>query len=40
VVHRANGCVEELGAIATTEVQPGDAIIIETPGGGGYSQPT
>jgi 5-oxoprolinase (ATP-hydrolysing) len=38
VVHRADGRTEVLGAIASTEVQPGDAIIIETPGGGGYGR--
>lgn len=35
-VRRANGRVEELGSTARTEMAPGDAFIIETPGGGGY----
>ncbi|WP_075792793.1 hydantoinase B/oxoprolinase family protein [Massilia putida] len=36
-VVRAGGGVEELGFVATTEVQPGDVFVIETPGGGGYA---
>ncbi len=35
-VIRANGSIEPLGATARTEVQAGDAIEIETPGGGGF----
>jgi len=35
-VKRAGGGVEELGACASTTMQPGDQFIIETPGGGGY----
>jgi 5-oxoprolinase (ATP-hydrolysing) len=35
-VRRADGIVEELGSTARTEVAPGDAFIIETPGGGGF----
>jgi len=34
---RAGGRVEELGFVATTDVQPGDVFVIETPGGGGYA---
>jgi 5-oxoprolinase (ATP-hydrolysing) len=33
---RADGRREILGSCATTEVQPGDSIVVETPGGGGY----
>ncbi|SDC13011.1 5-oxoprolinase (ATP-hydrolysing) [Massilia sp. PDC64] len=36
-VVRAGGRVEELGFVATTDVQPGDVFVIETPGGGGYA---
>ena len=34
-VVRADGRVELLGACAQVELEPGDAIEIETPGGGG-----
>ena len=37
-VRRADGRVEELAATAQVEMQPGDAFVIETPGGGGYSR--
>jgi 5-oxoprolinase (ATP-hydrolysing) len=37
-VERADGSVEELGATATVLVGPGDRILIETPGGGGYGK--
>ena len=33
---RADGRTEELAGIATTRVQAGDRIVLETPGGGGY----
>ena len=33
---RADGRVEELPNAAQTEVQPGDILTIETPGGGGF----
>jgi 5-oxoprolinase (ATP-hydrolysing) len=33
---RAGGQVEELGSCAKVEVEPGDSIIVETPGGGGF----
>jgi 5-oxoprolinase (ATP-hydrolysing) len=36
-VVRAGGRVEELGFVATTDVQAGDVFVIETPGGGGYA---
>ncbi len=35
-VLRNDGSREELGFVATTEVQPGDVFVIETPGGGGF----
>ncbi|MEK6592484.1 MAG: hydantoinase B/oxoprolinase family protein [Pseudomonadota bacterium] len=38
-VQRANGEIVELGACDRAEMQPGDAFIIETPGGGGYGTP-
>jgi 5-oxoprolinase (ATP-hydrolysing) len=33
---RADGRQEMLDSCATAEVQPGDSIVVETPGGGGY----
>lgn len=38
-VERAAGTIEELPGVAQTSVQPGDAVVIETPGGGGYGAP-
>ncbi|MDX1510550.1 MAG: hydantoinase B/oxoprolinase family protein [Nitriliruptorales bacterium] len=35
-IERADGGVEELGGDCQVEVAPGDAIVMETPGGGGY----
>jgi 5-oxoprolinase (ATP-hydrolysing) len=35
-VQRANGTREELGATGSAEMQPGDAFVILTPGGGGF----
>jgi 5-oxoprolinase (ATP-hydrolysing) len=35
-VERADGSVETLAGSAVAEMAPGDAFIIETPGGGGY----
>jgi 5-oxoprolinase (ATP-hydrolysing) len=35
-VERSDGRVEALGATAAVEMSPGDAFVIETPGGGGY----
>jgi 5-oxoprolinase (ATP-hydrolysing) len=37
-VERADGSVEELPATARVELEPGDAIVIETPGGGGFER--
>jgi 5-oxoprolinase (ATP-hydrolysing) len=38
-VQRRDGTIEELGSTATVEMNPGDAIAIATPGGGGYGTP-
>jgi 5-oxoprolinase (ATP-hydrolysing) len=35
-IERAGGAVEVLPACASASVEPGDAIVIETPGGGGF----
>lgn len=35
-VERASGACEPLPACAETEVDPGDVLVVETPGGGGY----
>jgi len=37
-VERADGRVEMLDHIGSTEMQPGDVFVIETPGGGGYGE--
>jgi 5-oxoprolinase (ATP-hydrolysing) len=37
---RADGRTEELGAIDGREVRPGDRLVLETPGGGGYGRAT
>ena len=37
-VIRANGAIEPLAATARAEVQSGDAVEIETPGGGGFGR--
>jgi 5-oxoprolinase (ATP-hydrolysing) len=36
---RRDGREEDLGGNATTDVDPGDVIVIETPGGGGFGAP-
>jgi 5-oxoprolinase (ATP-hydrolysing) len=38
-VERADGRVETLGYIGQADMQPGDVMVICTPGGGGYSVP-
>jgi 5-oxoprolinase (ATP-hydrolysing) len=38
-VERASGEVEELPGVAQTRVEPGDVLVVETPGGGGYGAP-
>jgi 5-oxoprolinase (ATP-hydrolysing) len=35
-VERADGSVEPLDATARIDMEPGDVLVIETPGGGGY----
>lgn len=35
-VERADGRIEVLGHIGSVDMAPGDAFVIETPGGGGY----
>ena len=37
-VERVDGTHEELPASASAEMQPGDAFVIQTPGGGGYGE--
>lgn len=37
-VRRAGGAMQELASTARAEMAPGDAFIIETPGGGGYGK--
>ena len=39
-VERADGSTAELAGCDSTEVEPGDTLVIETPGGGGYGTPT
>jgi 5-oxoprolinase (ATP-hydrolysing) len=38
-LERADGAVEDLGGSAQVELEPGDVLVIETPGGGGYGAP-
>jgi len=38
-VLRTDGRQEELGFVSSTDMQPGDVFVIETPGGGGYGAP-
>ena len=38
-VERDGGTVEELPGVAQTRMEPGDVLVIETPGGGGYGAP-
>jgi len=38
-VERANGEVETLDHIGSTQMQPGDMFVVETPGGGGFGPP-
>jgi 5-oxoprolinase (ATP-hydrolysing) len=39
-VVRANGAVEPLAALAQLAVGPGDVLVLETPGGGGWGPAT
>ena len=38
-IQRSNGRKERLGATGTSQLNAGDTLIIETPGGGGYGSP-
>jgi 5-oxoprolinase (ATP-hydrolysing) len=38
-VERAGGEVEELPGVAQIDVRPGDVLVVETPGGGGFGAP-
>jgi 5-oxoprolinase (ATP-hydrolysing) len=35
-IQRINGSTEHLGSCGQREVRPGDTIVVETPGGGGF----
>jgi len=39
-IERADGSVQALGGADRAELQPGDCVVIETPGGGGYGMPS
>jgi 5-oxoprolinase (ATP-hydrolysing) len=39
-VERADGTGTDLGASGSAGVGPGDVLVIETPGGGGYGRPS
>ncbi|MER5206893.1 hydantoinase B/oxoprolinase family protein [Streptomyces sp. NPDC002825] len=39
LVERADGTVEHLAGADTTDVGPGDVLVLRTPGGGGYGPP-
>ncbi|MFH8341700.1 hydantoinase B/oxoprolinase family protein [Streptomyces sp. AM6-12] len=39
-VERADGSVTDLGGNGSADVGPGDVLVIETPGGGGYGRPS
>jgi 5-oxoprolinase (ATP-hydrolysing) len=38
-IQRSEGGIEDLGSCGQREVRAGDAIVIETPGGGGFGAP-
>ena len=40
LVQQADGTLTELAGCDSTDLRPGDALVIETPGGGGYGEPT
>jgi N-methylhydantoinase B/oxoprolinase/acetone carboxylase alpha subunit len=37
-VEHKDGTVEELGSTASIQLESGDIVVIETPGGGGYGK--
>ena len=37
-VERSDGTIEQLGATAGADMAPGDVLVIETPGGGGFGR--
>ncbi|MEU2057429.1 hydantoinase B/oxoprolinase family protein [Streptomyces bungoensis] len=39
-VERADGTVTDLGGCGSADVGPGDVLVVETPGGGGYGRPS
>ncbi|GAB2649875.1 hydantoinase B/oxoprolinase family protein [Nocardia goodfellowii] len=39
-VERADGTVEQLDGADSADLEPGDVLVIETPGGGGYGTPS
>ncbi|MEO8849008.1 MAG: hydantoinase B/oxoprolinase family protein, partial [Casimicrobiaceae bacterium] len=39
-VERADGTRESFGATFSVEMQPGDVLVVQTPGGGGFGPPT
>ncbi|MGW0250171.1 hydantoinase B/oxoprolinase family protein [Nocardia goodfellowii] len=39
-VERADGTVEQLDGAESADLEPGDVLVIETPGGGGYGTPS
>ena len=39
LLQKANGDIVRLEATASFQVEPGDILIIDTPGGGGYGAP-
>jgi 5-oxoprolinase (ATP-hydrolysing) len=38
-IERADGRVDELAGSDSADVGPGDVLVVETPGGGGYGSP-
>ena len=35
-IERADGSTTEMGSADTAQVEPGDVLVVETPGGGGF----
>jgi 5-oxoprolinase (ATP-hydrolysing) len=38
-IERADGTVEEMGGRDKRALEPGDALVVQTPAGGGYGTP-